>query len=133
AFVSNYLAVLQRDVNALRELLCLYGEAAALLTDQMPGLHARIRETAERIDLAYTVGNLDGLLNRSRDGLKRIQQIVKDLRDFARLDESDYHEVDLNAGIESTLNIIQGQARKQQVALELDLTPLPMVSCYPVK
>ena len=36
--------------------------------------------------------------------MRRIQQIVKDLRDFARLDESDLHEVDLNAGIQSTVS-----------------------------
>ena len=29
---------------------------------------------------------------------------------FARLDESDLNEVDLNAGIRSTVNIIQGHA-----------------------
>jgi signal transduction histidine kinase len=94
---------------------------------------SRVRELAERIDLAYTLGNLEGLLTRSREGLRRIQQIVKDLRDFARLDESDLHEVDLNAGIESTINIIQGQAKKQQVTLEADLAPLPPVTCYPAK
>src|SRR5438876_1079430 len=94
---------------------------------------SEIRDLCEAIDIDYTLTSIDELLSRSRDGLKRIQQIVKDLRDFARLDESDLHEVDLNSGIESTLNIIQGQARKQQVALELDLAPLPMVSCYPAK
>jgi signal transduction histidine kinase len=73
------------------------------------------------------------LTNRSRDGLRRIQQIVKDLRDFARLDESDLHEVDLNSGIESTVNIVAGRAKKKQVQLQLDLKPLPMVSCYPAK
>jgi PAS domain S-box-containing protein len=131
SFVSNNVAVLQRDVSALRDLQALYQQAG--LEKHEPELAARIRALSEHIDLKYTLGNLDGLLTRSRDGLKRIQQIVKDLRDFARLDESELQEVDLNAGIESTLNIIQGQARKQQVALDLDLAPLPMVSCYPAK
>src|SRR5579871_1656941 len=133
SFVNNNVAVLQRDASALRDLLALYRGAEATLEKQVPALWAQIREFSERIDLNYTLNNLDGLLARSRDGLKRIQQIVKDLRDFARLDESEFHEVDLNAGIESTLNIIRGQARKQQVALELDLQPLPLVGCYPAK
>jgi PAS domain S-box-containing protein len=133
SFVSNNVAVLQRDVRALRELLTLHGEAVSLLEEQRPELAGRIRELGERVDLPYTLENLDGLMVRSRDGLKRIQQIVKDLRDFARLDESDLHEVDLNAGIESTINIIQGSAKKQQVTLHLDLQPLPPVACYPAK
>src|SRR5439155_26793248 len=73
------------------------------------------------------------LLERSREGLRRIQQIVKDLRDFARLDESDLHEVDLNAGIQSTVNIVHGKAKKKRVQVELELGAMPMVSCYPAK
>ena len=133
AFVSNNLAVLQRDANSLRELLRLYEEAGPLLAGEMPELHSRSQESAERIDLAYTLGNLDGLLNRSRDGLKRIQQIVKDLRDFARLDESDLHEVNLEAGILSTVSVLRSRAVTQNVELDVDLKPLPPVTCYPAK
>ena len=81
----------------------------------------------------YTLNNLPGLLNRTRDGLKRIQQIVKDLRVFARLDESDLNEVDLNVGIQSTVNIVLGHAKKKQVRIDLDLHPLPPVTCFPAK
>ena len=133
SFVSNNVAVLQRDVRILRELLTLYRQGEPLLAEQRADLHARIRDLAERIDLDYTLDGLDELMARSRDGLKRIQQIVTDLRDFARLDESDLHEVDLNAGIESTLNIIRHQAKKQEVVLEMELSPLPPVACYPAK
>src|SRR5207253_7942441 len=63
----------------------------------------------------------------------RIQQIVKNLRDFARLDESDLHEVDLNAGIASTVQILEGMAAQRQVTLETDLAPLPGVTCYPAR
>jgi PAS domain S-box-containing protein len=133
SFVSNNVAVLQRDVRALRDLLALYQEAEGLLKQLQPELAARIDDLAQTIDLKYTLENLDGLMTRSRDGLKRIQQIVKDLRDFARLDESDLQDIDLNAGIESTINIIRGQAKKQQVTLDLQLEPLPPVTCYPAK
>ncbi len=40
------------------------------------------------------------------------------------------HEVtDLNAGIKSTINIAIGRAKKQRVDLEMDLMPLPSVTC----
>jgi PAS domain S-box-containing protein len=133
SFVTNNVAVLQRDVRALRELVDVYQGVESTLQAIQPAAAARARDLAERIDLPYTLQNLDGLMTRSRDGLRRIQHIVKDLRDFARLDESEVQEVDLNAGIESTINIIRGQAKNEQVALELDLQPLPRVTCYPAK
>src|SRR5262249_29953859 len=108
SFVSNNVAGLQRDVRALRDLLALYQQAEVRLKPLQAELAARIDGLGQSIDLKYTLENLDGLMARSRDGLKRIQQIVKDLRDFARLDESDLQEIDLNTGIESTINIIRG-------------------------
>ena len=70
---------------------------------------------------------------QSRDGLKRIQQIVRGLRDFARIDESELKEVDLNAGIANTVEIMRPLAIQQQVALEMDLDTLPPVTCYAAK
>jgi two-component system, NtrC family, sensor kinase len=133
SFVSNNVAVLQRDLGELRDLLILYRSGDEVIGQVRPELRARIRELAETMDLDYTLGNLEGLLTRTRDGLKRIQQIVKDLRLFARLDESDLNEVDLNAGVESTVNIIEGHGKHKHVTIDLDLGDLPAVLCYPAK
>jgi signal transduction histidine kinase len=72
---------------------------------------------------------------RSREGLIRIQQIVKDLRDFARQNAvGDLQDgADLNPGIESTLNIARGLAKKHKVELVADLAPLPGITCSPGK
>jgi PAS domain S-box-containing protein len=133
AFVSNNVAVLQRDVAALRDVLCLYKQADNLLSEHAPDLLARVREIAERFDLDYIMENLDRLTARSREGLRRIQQIVKDLRDFARADDGTLESCDLNVGIASTVNIILGRAKRQGIELTTDLHPLPQVTCHPGK
>ncbi len=133
SFVSNNVCVLQRDLKEVIELLEIYRSNDALIESARPEDMAVIRALWDRADLDYTLGNLPGLLARTRDGLRRIQQIVKDLRVFARLDESDLNEVDLNAGIESTVNIVLGHAKKKQVRVEMELKPLPLVTCYPAK
>ncbi len=133
SFVSNNVAVLQRDVGSMRELLEAYMRADAAIAEVDPERAAAIKEMSERFDAAYTLPNLEDMMLRSRDGLKRIQQIVKDLRDFARLDTSDMHEINVNEGVESTVNIIRGRARKKQVVIETRLGNLPLVTCYPAK
>jgi len=133
AFVSNNIVVLKRDIQSLRDLMRLYQEAEPLLAAHGPELCERIRDFADQIDLTYTLGNLEGLMDRSHDGLLRIQQIVKGLRDFARLDESELKEVDLNPGIESTIAIMRGEARKKKVDLVLELSSLPPVMCFPAR
>lgn len=135
AFVTNNLAVLQRDFKELRDLIRLYQGADEAIARCDPQRISTIREHAERIDLAYSLSNLDELLARSRDGLKRIQQIVKDLREFARQESvGELQEgADLNTGIQSTVNIVRGRAHKQRVELHTELAPLPGVTCYPAR
>jgi two-component system NtrC family sensor kinase len=134
AFVINNTAVLQRDLRGVTELLKMYRQGDDCLKERCPELMGQITELSEQVDLNYTLSNVQEMLNRSREGLKRIQQIVRDLRDFARLDESDLHEVDLNAGIQSTVNIILGHAKKKQVKIDTELDKaLPPVACQPAK
>jgi PAS domain S-box-containing protein len=132
-FLTNNFVVLERDVLALRDLLARYQQADDTLREHQPELFRTLTDQAGAIDLPYIKSNLDGLFNRSREGLKRIQQIVKDLRYFARLDEGDLHEINLNTGIESTINIVRGQASKKKVELLVDFGNLPLVTCYPAK
>ncbi len=133
SFVGNNVAVLQRDLSDVQELIKLYRKSDPLIETANPDLAGEIQELWERGDLEYTLGNLQGLLARTREGLKRIQRIVGDLRIFARLDEGDLDDVDLNAGIESTVNIVLGNAKKRQVTIGMDLQPLPTVSCFAAK
>ena len=132
SFVMNNVTILQRNFIALCELLQLYKGAAEKL-DPASDLAGAIKEHCERIDLPYTLSNLAEVLERSRVGLRRIKQIVADLRDFARLDESGLKAVDLNAGIRTTANIMMTKAREKEIHLEMELGQMPMVTCYPAK
>jgi two-component system NtrC family sensor kinase len=92
-------------------------------------LNAKIDTVSEQLDVVYTLDNTPRLIERTRDGLRRIERIVKDLRLFARVDEGEWNEVDLNPGIESSVNMVQGYARKKGVRVTTELEPLPMVRC----
>jgi PAS domain S-box-containing protein len=135
AFVTNNIVVLQRDFASLHGLLKLYQSCDATIATAEPAVAEQIRNVAERMDLVYTLENLAETLTRSREGLKRIQQIVRDLRDFSRQETvGEMQEgVDLNAGITSTINIVRGRARARGVELEAELSDLPGVTCSPSK
>ncbi|MFO0960550.1 MAG: ATP-binding protein [Isosphaeraceae bacterium] len=133
AYARNNLAVLRRDLAHLRDLVKLYREADPALAEARPELLGRIRDLAERIDLDYTLDNLEGLPARSDKGLERIHQIVKDLRNFARLDEAELQEIDLNESIATTVAIALVPARQKGVELIVDLGRLPTFACYPAK
>ena len=76
AFVTNNIVVLKREVSGLHDILSLYQQAERTLAHYERELHARIQDLSEEVDLPYVLANLGGLLDRSREGLKRIQKIV---------------------------------------------------------
>jgi signal transduction histidine kinase len=129
SFVSNNVAVLERDLRDLLRLISLYQQGDTSLREVRPDLVEKIGELDNRIDLNYSLENLPRLIERTREGLRRIERIVKELRLFARVDEGDWTDVDLNPGIESSINIIKGYARKRGVRIVMDLGALPLIRC----
>jgi two-component system NtrC family sensor kinase len=67
-------------------------------------------------------------------GAKRIEEIVRSLKSFSRLDESELKPVDIHEGIDNTLLILQHRLRAQGGRLEIKViknySQLPLVTCY---
>jgi two-component system NtrC family sensor kinase len=133
AYVTNNLAVLQRDAADVMGLLELYRGARARLEQVEPALADQAARREEEIDLAYIQENLDRQFKKSLEGLNRVRDIVKNLRDFARLDEAEIKEADLNEAVRSTLEILSYEIKKKDVRVETRLQELPAVLCHPGK
>lgn len=72
--------------------------------------------------------DLTQLIQESRDGLGRVRKIVADLKDFSHVDRAEWHDADLNAGIESTLNVVWHEL-KYKVEVVREYGQLPLVPC----
>lgn len=129
SFVGNNVAVIDRDLGDVLSLIALYRRADVLIRERAPDLFAEIEEFSDENDLEYGIEHLPRLIDRTREGLRRIERIVKELRLFARVDEGDWNEVDLNPGVESSVNMVKGYARKKGVELKMELGALPVVRC----
>jgi two-component system, NtrC family, sensor kinase len=94
-----------------------------------------IAETIDAIDLEFLQQDLPKLLTSMRSGSERIREIVKSLRNFSRLDESELKTVDLHEGLDSTLMILQNRlkAKPDQKGIQVirDYGKLPEIECYP--
>jgi len=133
AYVTNNLAVLRRDVPAAMSVLQKYREGRESLARVAPDLAAEAARMEEEIDLAYIQENLERQFEKSLEGLQRVRDIVKNLRDFARLDEAEFKEADLNAALESTVEILRYEIKKKEIQVETHFQELPPVLCHPGK
>jgi signal transduction histidine kinase len=105
----------------------------ALLKDQpREALPAELRDALVRldkaVDLEFVQEDLPQLLNESEDGLLRVKKIVQDLKDFSRVDHADWQDADLNAGLDSTLNVVMNEV-KYKAEVRKDYGVLPPVRC----
>jgi two-component system NtrC family sensor kinase len=123
AYVTNNLAVIRRDTKA----------ALAALDARRRGDQAEAERLEAEADVDYLRENFARTCDKTLEGLERVRDIVRNLRDFARLDEADFKEADLNAALQSTIEIARHQLREKDVRLETDFSPLPQVLCHPGK
>ncbi|MFY7865112.1 ATP-binding protein [Roseateles sp.] len=125
-FVSSNLGSLRRYVEPLLALVNLYGKLD--LSTQTPALAQRIQQLQQQADLDFIHEDLPQLLKESDEGLGRVKKIVQDLKDFSRVDQSDWQEADLNLGLESTLNVVRHEI-KYKAEVSKDFGELPPVRC----
>lgn len=88
----------------------------------------------EAIDLAFVQEDLLKLFSSMTLGAQRIHGIVKSMRIFSRLDESEAKAVNIHEGIDSTLTILHHRlkARPEYPAIEVvcEYGQLPPIECY---
>jgi two-component system NtrC family sensor kinase len=87
-----------------------------------------IEQRKKDIDYAYVVEDVRKLIEESEEGVHRVSQIVRDLKNFSRTGDVAAQPADLQAGIESTINVVWNQL-KYKVDVVREYTPLPLVHC----
>ena len=118
-FVNSNLGSLRRYVTDLLALLEAMERNAP---------EEELRALREAADLEYLAEDLPQLLSESEEGLSRVKKIVQDLKDFSRVDSADWQDADLNAGLESTLNVVMNEV-KYKADIRREYGQLPPVRC----
>ncbi|XWK87337.1 MAG: AAA family ATPase [Phormidium sp.] len=93
-----------------------------------------IQEEIEAIELDYLVTDLPKILNAMQLGTERIREVTQTLRNFSRIDETEKKLVDIHAGIDNTLIILEQRlkAKPERPVIQVikEYGELPLVECY---
>jgi signal transduction histidine kinase len=133
SYVMNNIAVLRRDVQTALKMLDAYGEGREALSRAQPELAAMVSRLEDEMDLAYVRENLGRMFDSTAEGLRRIRAIVQNLRDFARLDEAQFKDVDLSTALDSTLSALRHELDQKALRVTTDFQASPPVACHPGK
>jgi len=125
-FVNSNLGTLKTYIERLMNLVDAYEAVDG-------GAGAEVIAKARReADLDFLRDDLPSLVRESHEGLSRVTRIVQDLKDFSRVDQAAVQQADLNAGLESTLNVVWNEL-KYKADVVRELGDIPLVSCVPAQ
>ncbi|MBN3863344.1 hybrid sensor histidine kinase/response regulator [Pseudomonas frederiksbergensis] len=128
-FISSNLGALDGYFRQLQDMLDAYREAEAAITSSE--VIERLGQMRERVELEFLREDIPLLIKESKDGINRVGQIVKDLKDFSRVDSNqEWQWANLQQGIESTLNIVANEL-KYKADVVKEYQDLPDIECLP--
>ncbi|MGP1386015.1 MAG: ATP-binding protein [Thainema sp.] len=127
-FIHGNLCHVQTYANDLLHLIQLYQQ-------ECPQPSNALQDEIETIELDFLQADLEKTLTSMQTGTNRIREIVLSLRNFSRLDEIAFKEVDLHEGMDSTLMILQHRFKANSNSPGIKIikdydAALPKVECY---
>jgi len=116
-YISDNVTFLSESVDDLANVISAYR------TDRERG-----DQLAGEVDADYLLSELPKAMQRSRDGLKRVTNIVRAMKEFSHPTSDAHTLADMNNALETTLAIARSEY-KQLAVIDLNLAPVPLVSC----
>jgi two-component system NtrC family sensor kinase len=131
-FIMSNLGSLQRYMGKLNQFMVLQSGALDELARQRgvesESIPNKVREKRRSLKIDYIIEDTENLIRESLDGTNRVKRIVQDLKSFSHIDEKEYKISDINAGLDSTINIVWNEL-KYKSAVKKEYGDIPMTKC----
>lgn len=123
-FVSSNVEPLRQDIGDVLTILGKYQDKAR--NSQDPELEEIVKES-EKLDLSYSIEEIEQLINGIEEGARRTSEIVTGLKNFSRTDEEDLKKSNINDGLKSTITILKSQLRN--IKVDAKYGDIPAINC----
>ncbi|MEB3282638.1 MAG: ATP-binding protein [Lyngbya sp.] len=132
--INNPVNFIHANINYLHQYTLDLLELLQLYQQELTHPSSEILAKTEEIELDFLREDLPRIIRSMQTGTTRITQIVVSLRNFSRLDEAEMKWVDLHAGLDNTLMILQKKLKSSTKHPEIQVIKeygdLPPVECY---
>lgn len=126
-FISSNLSTLDGYFTQLQQILQAYQGAEPLIA--APEQRDQLKALRTELELDFLTEDIPILIRESKEGIGRVVQIVKDLKNFSRVDnDQTWQFANLQQGIDSTLNIVASEL-KYKADVVKNYQPLPEIEC----
>ncbi len=127
-FVISSVSPLKRDLDDMIKILETY-EKLKSNTENLEQRFAEIESLKRKLDLDYLKEEIQMLLKGITEGANRTAEIVRGLKNFSRLDESDFKDADIREGLDSTLLLLNNELGNIEVIRNYE--EIDTIECFP--
>jgi PAS domain S-box-containing protein len=133
-FVAGNFQTLESHVKKILELLAMHdklaGEVEPSGNPQLQTIVDGIGKYRDDKQIDFILEDIQRLFVDSKDGLDRTVEIIRNLRDFSRIDQpGSRDEYDLNKGIEATLIVAKNEI-KYDADVKTEFSEVPLIYCH---
>lgn len=135
-FVRNNVEIIAENE---KELQAVFQSASSVFKDLARGnyeeVEKKIPETVKKLDELEQIGVVEEnkmMIQSALQGIDRIQELIVNLKNFSRLDQSMMQMADVNECLDSTL-VIANHLLKRHVTVHKEYAQLPKVLCAPAQ
>ena len=129
-FITSRISPLEND---LQDILLVLNKYSELNFDEpLNAQLEQINRLKEEMDLTYTIDEIQRMIGGLKEGATRTAVIVKDLRNFSRLDEDMMKKANVEEGIDSTLTLLKHRSLNK-IEFIKEYGHVPEIECYPGK
>ncbi len=131
--INNPVGFINSNLNTLNkyvERLIEFGDAqAAVILDlQGEAATAGLLEKRKQLKIDRIVTDAGPLIKESLEGAERVRRIVQDMKSFARTDDEENGDVDLQKCLESNINLVWNEL-KYKATLRREYGEIPPFRC----
>ncbi len=102
-FISSNMCTLEKYLLKISEMIFVYRKYSD---------SEEVRDRERQLKIDFILEDIIGLIKENKDGLGRVIEIVKNLKNFSRIDSVDkYEETDINQIIKDTLNVARNEIK----------------------
>ena len=115
-FIRSNLETLEKYLESIRLILSAYAQLSGQLTQA--AVTAELSDSLERINLLIKDRELDFIsedavscITESLSGTKRVEDIVRNLKDFSRTDKDERVSLSINQVIDDSINLVRNEIK----------------------
>jgi len=132
-FVASNFQTLESYVNKFKTLLQMHnelvGEVGSAGNTKLLTKASLIDQSRNDMQMDFILEDIQSLFDDSREGLKRITEIIQNLRDFSRIDQPGSRDkYNVNSAVEATL-IVATNEIKYDAEVKTEFSEVPPIFC----